>query len=87
LLLWRFEGLFPFDRTFGKPLAAGLVMIGAMLAVRTALDGLAAVGIGTVAGLSGYLLALVGLGLDPRDRLVVRELAGRYRSVLGDAIP
>ncbi|MEF8976992.1 MAG: lipopolysaccharide biosynthesis protein, partial [Halapricum sp.] len=87
LLLRRFEGLFPFDRTFVKPLAAGLVMIGAMLAVRTALDGLAAVGIGTVAGLSGYLLALVGLGLDPRDRLVVRELVGRYRSVLGDAIP
>jgi O-antigen/teichoic acid export membrane protein len=86
LLLRRFEGLWPFDRTFLKPLASGAVMGGVMLAVRTAVPGTAAVGIGTALGLAGYLATLALLGLDPRDRLVVRELAGGYRRSLTAAL-
>ena len=86
LLLRRFEGLWPFDRTFLKPLAAGAVMGGVMLAVRATASGTAAVGVGTVLGLAGYLAALTLLGVDPRDRLVVQELAGGYRRSLTAAL-
>jgi O-antigen/teichoic acid export membrane protein len=87
LLLRRFEGLFPFDRTFSKPLAAGAVMICVLLAVRSSLSGLPAVGFGSVVGLASYLLALVVLGVDPRDRLVARELTERYREDLAAFLP
>ncbi len=86
LLLRRFEGLFPFDRTFLRPLAAGVAMVGAMLAVRELLAGLVAVPVGAAVGLCAYLLALWLLGPDARDRLVARELAARYRRTLPRAV-
>ena len=79
LLLRRFEGLWPFDATFLKPLAAAVVMTGAMAGVRGALDGPAAVGVGVVVGVAAFLGALRALGVNRRDRLVVRELTARYR--------
>ncbi|WP_321168312.1 lipopolysaccharide biosynthesis protein [Halorubrum sp. JWXQ-INN 858] len=84
LLLRRFEGLWPYDRTFGKPLAAGAVMIGGMLAVRAVVPGIAAVVLGSLAGVAAYLLTLHALVVDPRDRLVVRELAESYRETLSE---
>ncbi|MFC7057318.1 lipopolysaccharide biosynthesis protein [Halovenus salina] len=79
VLLRHFEGLWPYDRTFLKPLTAGVVMIVVMLLVRVFLDGPGALGVGTVLGIGGYLLTLWAVGLDKRDRLIVGELSGRYR--------
>ena len=87
LLLRRFEGLWPFDATYLKPLGAGVVMLAAMLGVRASVDGALAMAVGTVVGLLVYVGTLLALGIDPRDRLVVRELAGRYRADLADAVP
>jgi len=86
-VLRRFEGLWPFDASFLKPLAAGVAMAGVMLLVRRALVGSLAnslagpltVGLGLVAGTGAYLATLAALGVSDRDRLVVRELVGRYR--------
>lgn len=86
LLLKRFEGLFPFDRTFAKPIAAGGIMIAVMLVVRTALAGFLAVGVGILFGMGSYLLSLLALGVDPRDRLVVRELRDSYRRTIVDIV-
>jgi len=86
LLLRRFEGLFPFDRTFLKPLVAGGGMIAAMLLVRVSLSGLTAVAAGTIVGLASYVFGLVVLGVDPRDRLVVVELAARYREAITETL-
>ncbi|PSQ42895.1 succinoglycan biosynthesis protein exop, partial [Halobacteriales archaeon SW_7_68_16] len=57
-LLRRFEGLYPFDRTFVKPVVAGVIALAAMAALRTVLSGIALIVAGTVAGLVVYWLAL-----------------------------
>ncbi len=82
VLLRRFEGLWPFDRTFLPPLGAGLVALGVMLAVRVTVHGWPAAAVGIPLGTGVYLTALWGYGLDPRDRLVVRTLADAYRQKL-----
>ena len=86
LLLRRFEGLFPFDQTFLKPLVAGGGMIATMLAVRALVPGLIAVGVGTLVGLVSYLFGLLALGVDPRDRLVITELSARYRETITETL-
>jgi O-antigen/teichoic acid export membrane protein len=85
LLLRRFEGLWPFDLSFLRPIAAGVVMTGVMFAVRTSVDGRLTVAIGVLAGLLAYTGTLRGIGIDPRDRLVVAELSSRYRARIRDA--
>lgn len=87
VLLRRFEGLWPFDATYLKPVGAGVAMVAVMTGVRASVGGYLAVGVGTVAGLAIYLGTLYALGVDPRDRLVVRELVGRYRAGVADAVP
>ena len=87
LLLRRFEGLWPFDGTFFTPLGAGIVMGAVMIAVRAVVGGLPAVGVGTVAGLIAYVASVHALGVDPRDRLIVRELAGQYRTAIAERLP
>ncbi|SFR31018.1 Membrane protein involved in the export of O-antigen and teichoic acid [Halorubrum sodomense] len=82
LLLRRFEGLWPFDRSFLIPLAAGAVALGAMYGVRTLLTGPSAVLAGSAVGLAAYVGSLRLLGVDPRDRFVARRLARRYRAAL-----
>ncbi|MFB6133810.1 MAG: lipopolysaccharide biosynthesis protein [Halanaeroarchaeum sp.] len=82
LLLRRFEGLWPFDRTFLTPILAGVAGTVVMVAVRAAIAGPLAIGIGVPTGLLSYLGALHWIGLDPRDRFVVRELAARYRTTI-----
>jgi O-antigen/teichoic acid export membrane protein len=83
LLLYRLEGLWPFDATFLKPVVGGLVMGGVMAGVDTALAGPAIPVFGTVLGLAACALTLLALGLEPRDRLVVHALGDRYRRRLG----
>lgn len=80
-LLLRFEGLWPFDATFLKPLGAGLGMLGVMAGVRTVLNGALAIGVGTLAGLAAFVALLLSLGVNPRDRFIVRELTSRYYCV------
>jgi O-antigen/teichoic acid export membrane protein len=82
VLLRRFEGLWPFDRTFLPPLGAGLVALGVMWAVRLTVPGWPAVAVGGPLGVCVYLAVLGGYGVDPRDRLVVRTLADAYRGKL-----
>ncbi len=86
LLLRRFEGLWPFDATFLKPLVAGLSMTAAMWLVRSGFDGPVAIGIGLPAGVAAYLATLSVTGTNPRDRLVVGELARQYRQDLVGAL-
>ncbi|WP_280587267.1 lipopolysaccharide biosynthesis protein [Halorubrum sp. Boch-26] len=81
-LLRRFEGLWPFDRTFFTPLAAGGATVLALRAVRAIVPGRAAVIVGVAVGLATYAATLHRLGVDPRDRLVASRLAGRYRATL-----
>ncbi|WP_434521654.1 lipopolysaccharide biosynthesis protein [Halorubrum sp. AS12] len=84
VLLRRFEGLWPYDRTFLTPLAAGGVAIAAMYAVRALLTGLPAVLAGGITGVAAYAASLWILGVDPRDRFVARRLARRYRVALAE---
>jgi O-antigen/teichoic acid export membrane protein len=84
-VLRRFEGLWPFDVTFLKPLAAGVAMAGVMFLVRESLAGPLAVGFGLLAGLGVFFGTLLLLGVSDRDRLVVRELVDRYRRRAGAA--
>jgi O-antigen/teichoic acid export membrane protein len=82
LLLRRFEGLWPFDYTFLTPVAAGGAAAATMAGARASATGPAAVGSGVSLGLVVYVGVLSVVGVDPRDRLVVRELTRRYRADL-----
>jgi len=62
-------------------------MTAAMVGVRGAVDGPSAIVVGAVVGLGVYVGTLHALGVDPRDRLIVRELTGRYRADIADALP
>ncbi len=86
LLLRKFEGLWPFDRTYLRPLGAGLVAMAVMWLLRVWLPGTSAVLVGSLGGVLAYLLTLHLVGIDPRDRLVVRELTARYRARIGGLV-
>ncbi|MFB6074029.1 MAG: lipopolysaccharide biosynthesis protein [Haloarculaceae archaeon] len=86
VLLRRFEGLWPFDATYLRPVAASLVMAGAMFVVRAAIGGAAGPLVGVPVGLVVYVGALLAIGVPARDRLVVRELATRYRDGVTAAV-
>jgi len=73
--------------TFLKPLSAGVAMAGVMFLVRESLAGPLAVGIGLVVGLGVFAGTLVALGVNDRDRLVVRELVRHYRRRAAAATP
>jgi O-antigen/teichoic acid export membrane protein len=84
LLLREFEGLWPFDRTFLPPIAAGAVALAGMWLVRLTLPGTVAALVGTPLGVGLYVVLLTVHGVDARDRLVVRTLAESYRAKLGN---
>ncbi|RDZ64293.1 succinoglycan biosynthesis protein exop [Haloferax sp. Atlit-12N] len=88
VLLRRFEGLWPFDATFLKPLGAGVAAAGVMLLVREALSGPSGLVVvaGAALGAVTYVGALVALGVNDRDRLVVTALAARYRRTIRGAL-
>jgi O-antigen/teichoic acid export membrane protein len=87
VLLRRFEGLWPFDRTFLKPVGAGIGMAVVMLGVRSVLDGPLGVLVGAGVGLAVFVGLVLAFGVEPRDRLVVTELTAEYRSVARRRIP
>ncbi len=82
VLLRQFEGLWPFDRTFLTPISAGGVATAAMWLLGTVVSGGLAVLMGVPLGLVVYVGTLRLIGVDPRDRFVVRELYASYRSNL-----
>jgi O-antigen/teichoic acid export membrane protein len=82
VLLREFEGLWPFDRTFLPPIAAGLVALTTMWAVRLLAPGGVAALVGPPLGVGVYVTALAVVGVDARDRLVVRTLVDAYRTKL-----
>jgi O-antigen/teichoic acid export membrane protein len=86
LLLYRFEGLWPFQANYLRPVAAGVAMMAVMAAVRAAIDGVLAVPVGVIAGLVAYPSTLVVLGVEPRDRFVVRAVTERYRNAIGNRL-
>lgn len=86
LLLLRFEHLWPFDLTFLKPIGAGLGMTGAMFGTRAVFDGPISIVISIVGGLIAFAVLLLVFGVNPRDRLVVRELAVQYWEIVTDRI-
>jgi O-antigen/teichoic acid export membrane protein len=81
LLLLRFESLWPFDRTFLKPLFAGFVMGAAALGIRSVLGGIIAVGLGTFIGILLYIKMMMVVGVQSRDKIVIQELQKRYQSI------
>lgn len=87
LLLRRFEGLWPFDSTFFTPVVAGVIMAAVMVGITTVAEGLVAVALGTIVGLLVYVAALHVIGVDPRDRFVVRELTAQFRPYFDGKLP
>lgn len=87
VLLRQFEGLWPFDRTFLKPVGAGIGMAVVMLGVRSVLDAPFGVLVGTGEGLTVFVGLLLSFGVEPRDRFVVSELTAEYRSVAKRRLP
>lgn len=86
LVLYRFEGLWPLDATYLKPIGAGVGMAGVMAGVGAALDGALAVAVGAPVGLAAFVALLLAIGTNPRDRLVVRELATHYRRATAEKL-
>lgn len=72
--VWYLERLHPYSASFLKPLAASLVAAVGMLVVRTALPGLAAIGVGVVVGTVAYGGALYALGIDSVDRRLYDQI-------------
>lgn len=81
VLLRRFEGLWPFDRTFLPPVIAGLAALAAMWTVQITVPG--GIVSGSTSGVGVYVIVLCTFGGNPRDRLVMRELADAYRAKPG----
>ncbi|MFB6146956.1 MAG: flippase [Halobacteriaceae archaeon] len=72
------EGLFAFDRTFLKPVAAGLALVGTLLVADAALEGPRLLVAGSLAGAVVYLAALYALGVEPADRALLASLVAEY---------
>jgi O-antigen/teichoic acid export membrane protein len=73
------EGLWPYDRTYLKPVAAVIPAATAMFLARSLFASLTAVVVGTVFGGVVYLGGLLALGVEPRDHELVTALFTRYR--------
>ena len=86
-LLRRYEGLMPFDRTFLKPLGAGVGAMVVMWAHRAVLAGPALVAVGSLVGVVAFAGFLRLLGIQPRDRFVWRALGRRYGTVARRIVP
>ena len=77
--------LFPYDASFLKPVLAGLLSVGAVIAVAPLMAGwpdpaqLVAQGAALVAA---YGCLIFALGLEPEDRMLLGRLIGRAKAVL-----
>lgn len=85
-LLWRLEGLQPFDITFLNPVGAGLISGIVMLGTRSVMEGLVSFGVGTILGGGAYLGALLIIGLQPRDQEIISALFEQYQIIARETI-
>ncbi|MHB9288275.1 oligosaccharide flippase family protein [Halobacteriales archaeon Cl-PHB] len=86
-LLHRYEGLFPWDWTVFKPLAAGVGAIAVMAAVRPVLSGTTLLAVGGLVGIAAFVGFLKLLGIERRDSYLWGALGQRYRSVAVSSLP
>lgn len=77
--LRHLEDLFAFDRSYLKPLAAGLAAVGALFAVDLVLGGVPLLVVGTAAGAVAFGTTLYALGIEAADRALVGALVDAYR--------
>ncbi len=77
LEVWYFEGLHPYSRAFYKPIGAGILAGGVMVAASQLLSPLGAVAIGLPAGTLVYAGTLSTLGIEPIDYRVYSLLKRR----------
>lgn len=81
LEIWYLEGLFPYSRSFLKPIFAGVGAGGAMYGVSLYASGFAAVVGGCVVGVVSYAGLLAALGVEQEDKEFLREaVASSVRS-------
>lgn len=81
VLIYRYEGLWPFDLTFLKPLGAGVGMTSVMVVVRVIFTGKMAIAIGALMGVVVFALLLWALGLNHQDKFIIQKLIERYQNV------
>ena len=79
-------GLSPYDRSWWKPVAAGVVAGGAalLLLALTASAGFLGAILSLVALGAVYVVTLVALGLDEQDHAILRRVGGKLRRGRGD---
>jgi O-antigen/teichoic acid export membrane protein len=75
----KLMGMLPVDRGLLKGIAAGVPAIASAVVASALLDGLAALVAGTAAVGCTYVIAIMALGLEEDDRLVVKTLGRRLR--------
>lgn len=76
------EGLWPYDRTYVKPVAAAASMGVVLVGFDIALSGVTLLVVGSVIGTLAYGAVLYLLGIEERDRRVFQTLLGQYRAWL-----
>jgi O-antigen/teichoic acid export membrane protein len=81
-VLYWFEGLWPFDATFLKPLGAGAGMAAVMVSVHATVPGTVSAIPGVLLGIVVFCISLWALGLNARDAFIIRELRGQYRDAV-----
>jgi O-antigen/teichoic acid export membrane protein len=71
--IYYLEGYFPYTRQYLKPVVAGIVAGPAMLVLTTVLDGLVLLFVGGFVGTTAFFAVLYLLGLEERDRELLRR--------------
>lgn len=84
IVLWRAEGLWPFDRTFLKPLGVGSIVVVFMAAARLVITGPIGRICVVLTGMLAYLYGLKLVGIEPSDAFVIRNLAAEYRTTIAE---
>lgn len=65
--VWKLEGIHPYSFSFTKPIGAGLISFGVMIAVHRALPGLTGLFVGGIIGTIVYVACLWLLGIEDQD--------------------
>lgn len=72
--LWYLENLFPYSKTYLKPIFAGVVTIGSLYVIHIPISGVNRLIIGGIIGFVIYLLVLISLGTELEDRELISEI-------------
>jgi len=77
--LWYLEGLQPYTREYLKPIAAAAGMAATMVVFRPLLEGVVLLVVGSLVGLTVFVVLLRALGIESRDYRLFVSLFGQYR--------